>query len=147
MSTRKSPIRLNSSHEPDSDPKTEKHFVASEQEIYPSMPLTRCKLEIILSTNADESTGTSGSSIPFFSSCVGRSAGPLASLVRVRLGMLGNGIGVVDIRGADPAASSAAGFCGVALGVSGLGFAIAARYLAGSGTGVCFTGGLTTAAA
>lgn len=120
------------------------HFSAP----HPSTPLTRCSVEIILSTNADESAGTSGSSMPssLFTSGARCSSVPFGSFARGRLGMFGSGMGVVDIRGADPEFVSLVGVrCGVCFGVSGLGFAIAARYFAGSGTGVCFAGGLAAA--
>lgn len=82
----------------------------------------------------------------FFTSGARCSSVSFGLLARGRLGMFGNGIGVVDIRGALPEFASLVGiFCGVHFGVSGFGFAIAARYFAGSGTGVCFAGGLAAA--
>lgn len=58
--------------------------------------------------------------------------------------MRGSGTGVVDILGAALELAGVAAFAFVGAGRgSGFGRAIAARYFAGSGTGVCLTGGVT----
>lgn len=60
--------------------------------------------------------------------------------------MRGSGTGVVDILGAVLVLAGVPAFVfAVVVGAgraSGFGLAIAARYFAGSGTGVCFTGGV-----